>query len=135
EDTRAFTIAIRPADASVVAYDYEAPIGVAMQYRARALHDYTGVFAASAWATATATWDSDDWWLKCPERPALNSVVTVHSLPSYQRPARQGVFQALGRSDLIVVSDTRGPARGTMQLWIDSQAEQDAIDELLDSNA
>jgi hypothetical protein len=122
-------------DPSATIYDFEAPNGTAVMYRARALHNYSGVYAASDWATDTETWTSTDWWLKCPELPALNTVVMIHSLPSYQRPARQGVFQALGRTDQIVVTDTRGGTRGNVALWVETHDEGAAIDELLDSGA
>ena len=118
-------------------YDYEAPNGTLMSYRVRALHEVsTGNYVASAWsATATATWTDTAWWLKCPEQPALNMVVVPASLPSYQRPVRQGVFQALGSAETAIVADKRGAPRGTLRLQIDTQAEQDDLDALLDANA
>ena len=116
-------------------YDYEAPNGVLMSYRVRALHDYSGLYAASAWATtATATWSSSAVWLKAPESPSLNMVIEPDSIPGYQRPARQGIFQALGRTDQVVVADTRAAARGTLKISVASRAERDDLDALLDSS-
>lgn len=116
-------------------YDYEAPNGTLMTYRVRALHEISaGNYVASAWASATATWSDTAWWLKCPEQPALNMVVVPASLPGYQRPGRQGVFQPLGSTETVIVADKRGAPRGTLRLQIDTPAEQDDLDALLDSN-
>lgn len=115
-------------------FDLEAPNGTLMTYRARAGHDYgSGEIAWSAWATATATWTSTDWWLKAPEQPALSMIVVPNSVPSYQRPARQGVFQPLGSSDTVIVADQRGAARGTIKLQVDTSEEAEDLDALLDS--
>lgn len=116
-------------------YDYEAPNGTLMTYRVRALHEVTtGNYVSSAWVSATATWTDTAWWLKCPEQPALNMVVVPNSLPGYQRPVRQGVFQPLGSSETVIIADKRGNPRGTLRLQIDTPAEQDDLDALLDSN-
>lgn len=125
------------AGTSADVYDYEAPNGTLMSYRVRALHEVSpGYNVASAWAaTSTATWTDTAWWLKCPEHPSLNMVVVPDSIPSYQRPARHGVFQALGSADTVIVADKRGAPRGTMRLQIDTAAERDDLDALLDANA
>jgi hypothetical protein len=136
EDTRAFTIGMRPVDPLVVLYDYEAPNGTAMKYRARAIHYYSGAPAGSAWTSEqSATWTSTAWWLKCPEIPSLNAIVVPYSIPSIQRPARQGVFQALGRADLVVVQDTRGGERGVLSFKTATEAAQLVLDALLGSGA
>lgn len=119
-----------------VQFDFEAPNGTLMSYRARAGHDFEGEYAWSAWTSpVTASWQSSTWWLKCPEHPTLNTVVVPDSLPSYQRPARHGTFQPLGSPSTVVVSDRRGAARGTLRLQLDTAAEQDAVDALLDTGA
>lgn len=116
-------------------YDYEAPNGTAMEYRARALHNYSGVYAAGAWATGTVTWSSEDSWLKCPVDPSLNMVVSFPEggIPGYTRPMRQGVFQPLGRTDPVIVTDKRLDARGSLTFDVSTTAKQALIDALLDS--
>lgn len=116
-------------------YDYEAPNGVETDYRVRALHDYDGSYAASAWATDDATWASDVWWLKHPTRPDLNEQVNVSGYDGGQRAARQGVFQPLGATYPIVVTDTRMSASGVLTLRSDSTSGRDALDTLLDTLA
>lgn len=113
--------------------DFEAPNGVAVQYRARALHDYSGSYAASDWTTGSATWASPSWWLKAPRQPALNLEVEIDGLPNVLRAARLGVFQPLGRRDPVTIADTRAADRGDVRFVVDTDAQRDALDELLDS--
>lgn len=118
-------------------YDYEAPNGTLTSYRARALHNYSGLYAASAWtSTQTATWTSTSWWIKDPEVPLLNMDLGSTRLTSYadvNRAARQGVFQALGATVPIVVTDTRGGATGSIILTLLAVSEQNALLGLLNS--
>lgn len=117
-------------------YDYEAPNGTAASYRIRALHSYSGVYAASDWsASASATWSSTDWWLKHPNLPALNLQLTTAML-SYadvQHAARMGVFQPLGATLPVVVSDTRAGATGTVVFLLSTAVLQNALDAILDA--
>jgi hypothetical protein len=135
EDSRAFTIGVRPRNASLTVYDYEAPNGTTMHYRARALHDYVGELAASAWVTDTEAWTSAGWWVKHPHRPDLNASLRVRSLKTKARAGRAGTFQALGSTSVVVVQDTRETARGEIVLRCDSAAEQAELDALLDETA
>lgn len=135
EDIRAFTVGVRGRNATISVSDYEAPNGTAMQYRARTAHNYNGAWAVSAWSTDTDTWSSSAWWLKHPHQPALNMEVRVRSLASETRAGRMGVFQPLGATTAVVVSDTRGPKTGVLVLRTDSTTEQDDLDALLDEHA
>ena len=113
-------------------YDYEAPNGVTVYYRARGINDTASAALASTWATANATWtDTNSWWLKHPTTPSLNVEVEVKSLQSYGRQARKGTFQAYGRDDAVVISDTRGPASGSLGFQLRTAAEQDDIDAII----
>lgn len=123
---------LSPAPTATTVYDYEAP-SKSVTYRARALHNYSGVWAASAWATSTVTIDPDSWWIKHPHRPALNLPVIVRALDVVAKAGRNGIFQPLGSSAAVVISDTRGPASGTVTLRLDSLEDQAALDALLDT--
>ena len=115
-------------------YDYEAANGVATYYRARALHSYSGIYAASAWTTANATWSSASWWIKHPNQPALNLAVVPYGLDTITRGVRQGVFEVAGRSLPVVVSDSvRSGATGTVTFLLESGADRDALAALLDT--
>jgi hypothetical protein len=126
--------------APVTILDYEAPNGTSTSYRARALHNYSGSYAASAWtATSSTTWTSADWWIKHPNVPALNLKLpgtagagAMFSYPDVVHAARQAAFQPLGAALPIVVSDTRGGATGTVIVQLRTIAEQNALDVLLD---
>lgn len=124
--------------APVTILDYEAPNGTLTSYRARALHSYTGIYAASAWSTtATATWTATDWWIKHPNVPALNLKLTqaMFSYADINHGARATSFLPLGASLPIVVSDTRGGPTGTVVLTLATLVSQDALDALLDTVA
>lgn len=133
EDTRAFTVAVRPRNPDLTVWDYEAPNGLTTHYRARSLHDYNGIWAASPWVTDTEAWTSASWWLKHPNLPELNMPVQVRSFPTVQRAGRQGIFQALGATNPIVVSDTRESAKGAVTLRLDTTGTQDDLDALLNT--
>lgn len=97
------------------AYDAEAPNGVAMEYRARAVSvSNTTDNIYSEWAVASdyVVWDT--WTLKHPFRPELNMAVTLRSQPSRSKAIASGVLHALGRSSPIVVFDTRYCWEGTI---------------------
>ena len=112
-------------------YDYEARNGTAETYRVRALHDFGGgSYSASAWVQDSGTYTSPYWWVKHPSLPALNLPVTVYSQEGYSREARQGIFQALGSTRAVVVDDEAGPKTGSITFRFDTDAEQDAFDEL-----
>ena len=133
EDSRSWTLGVRPAGAAIIVYDYEAPNGTTMNYRARSLHDYSGSWAASAWVADTEAWSSNDWWVKHPYLPALNRTWKVRSYMTQARAGRAGVFQPLGATLPVVVSDTRETARGVIVLRSDSILDQAELDALLDA--
>lgn len=116
-----------------VLYDFEGGNGETIHYRARSYHDYSGMPATSDWLTDSAAWFAPGvWWLKCPEVPSLNAVVVVNSQDGHDRPAKQGVWQPLGSSTAVVVSDVRGSPRGAIKFQVDTEPEKAQIDALLD---
>jgi hypothetical protein len=133
EDTRAFTVAVRPRNANLTVYDYEAPNGVTVMYRARALHNYGGVQAASVWATDSEAWTSSACWLKHPNHPALNTAVELMAYGPVTRAVRQGSFQPLGADCRIVISDTRGDDSGATMIRTRTNAAKDALKALIDA--
>lgn len=117
---------------SATLYDYEAPNGSQVKYRARAWHEYEGAQRAwSDWTEKAAVWESADRWLKHPTDPSLNVKVEPYSYPGSTRTARMGNFQPLGRTDPIVVADTRTARTGSLVLWVDDEEGQDALDAIL----
>ena len=53
-------------------------------------------------------------WLKNPRRPNLNTPVTVTDFGAISRPARAGVFDVIGRTTPVAVTDVRGSRRYTL---------------------
>lgn len=115
---------------TVTTYDYEAPNGGTVVYRARAYHGGTPG-AYSNWTLGTTVWSSDVWWLKHPFRPSLNRQLTVRGLPGWQQTANQGVFRPLGSSNAVVVQDVRGPVTGDVTVLTDNQDARDDLAETL----
>lgn len=112
-------------------YDYEAQPGDAVQYRAYALHDYSGSYTPSlAAATDTDTWTTTSCWLKCPEIPALNTKVTVHSFTGYTIATRQATARVLGRRLPVIITDGSGRDGRTGSIVLQSWS-QDARDDLI----
>lgn len=124
---------VDPTDGDETVWDYDGANGVTSTYRARAQHDYSGAYASSAWVEDTGAWTSTDWWLKHPTLPALNRAVAVRSQPERTRRARNGVFQAIGRSRAIVVDDTRAAPEGPIVLRTDTEQQEEDLDALLDA--
>ncbi len=118
-------------------HDYETGNAESFTYRARAVKSYGSAdgVGLSAWTTATASvsWDGTDWWMKSPLDPSKNLKVYLDSLSEETRAARQGIFQPIGASTPLVVSDTRGSKIGNLTLRVDTDEEKDALDALIES--
>lgn len=111
-------------------YDYEAPIGLPLLYRAKAGTFVSGFNAIdSAWNTAATSWEHARWWLKHPTLPANNLPLVLVSFVGYDREARQSVKQAIG-GQAVTITDTRGPKTGQIVLRVDTEAEMDALHDL-----
>lgn len=120
----------------VVVLDYEAPNGLIVNYRARAVHDYgDGLYGFSDWEIDDAMWSSSQWWLKHPNLPPLNLPVTLRKNPSVQHAARQGVIYALGARLPLVVGEPRSAGRGIVVLDAPDLLALQALERLLDENA
>lgn len=82
-------------------------------------------------ASITPTLDSA--WLKNIGRPFLNRPVTVVMQPdqTVTRQPRDGVFDIVGRSFPVVVTDLRTSRSWTMQVRTDTRADADTLDLVL----
>jgi hypothetical protein len=99
--------------------DYEFVPGAVNHYR---------VTAGSDVFTTTITPDQTGVWLKSIARPFLNRKVNVESHKDINRPARNGVFDIIGRSDPVGVTDVRSSRRWEMTLWVDTVAEAESLE-------
>ncbi|MFE5159148.1 hypothetical protein ACFRNT_11550 [Streptomyces sp. NPDC056697] len=109
-----------------VAVDYEAPLGVPLQWRVRSA--VTGASIAYISDPITLSGEVTDAWLTDVSLPARSVAATVGvPLPDWQRSARQGSYSVKGRPRPVVISDVRASRQGTLTLVTESEEERDAL--------
>lgn len=111
-------------------YDYEAPNGATVIYRARPA---TTTLVGDWLESSSTSWTSDEVWLKDLEDPTLNHTVQLRTMPEPTFPIRQGVHEVLGASYPTIVSDVRGGQRGEFTIQTDTASEATAVQALLGS--
>lgn len=119
-----------------VAADYEAPLGVPVQWRV-ALYDTSGVLRLS-YTSDPVTLDAPatDVWLKDPGLPQRSVRVTVSTpMPTWQRPSRQSVSHVRGRRLPVVISDVRGGRTGDLTIVTETEADRRALWWVLDAGS
>lgn len=99
--------------------DYEFVPGQVNYYRVTAGPD---VFTASITPSQTGV------WLKSITRPFLNRAVVVTEHSDIVRPARNGVFEVMGRSYPVARTDVRSSRRWAMTVKADSVDDADALE-------
>lgn len=112
-------------DVAVVT-DYEAPLGVPVQWRVRSTT--TGASISYTTDPLTLSGEVTDIWLTDVQLPARSVAATVGvPLPDWQRSARQGLYSVRGRPRPVVISDVRASRTGTLTLVTGSEEERDAL--------
>ena len=114
----------------VVRHDYVAPIGISSRYRVMAYSQPGGgpyVAAVGYSSVATVTTFGDDWWLKDPGNPLLNTVLPVKGdgkgegkSNKITRKRVQGTFQVLSGSGEVYPVVVSGPVyaeEATLELF------------------
>ena len=99
--------------------DYEFVPGALNYYRVTAGAD---VF------TTTITPSQTGVWLKSITRPFLNRAVQVVDVSDITRPARNGVFEVIGRSFPVAITDVRSSRRWMMTAKANSVVDADALE-------
>jgi hypothetical protein len=110
--------------------DYEFPAGVLLWYRVTA-YDVGNVQRATFITTITQDLDSD--WIKVPAAPFLNRKIVVSDIGDRSLPARQSIFDIIGRSDPVSVADIRSSKRFDAKLYTFSAQEEEDLEYLLSS--
>ena len=110
--------------------DYEFPTGISITYRVRS---YNASNVLQQTFTVAKTQDVDDVWLKVPAAPFLNMPVTVSFAGDKTKPARGGVFEIVGRSVPVAITDIRSSAGFDVRIRTFTKAEEQALDYLLSS--
>jgi hypothetical protein len=88
---------------------------------------------ATTLATANITPALGGVWLKSISRPFLNQRATIVGVSEITRPSRTGVFEVMGRSNPVAVSDVRGSRRWTYTLLTETAEAADNLDLLVAS--
>ena len=111
--------------------DYEFPAGVEVRYR---VIRYTAAGAVIATSDAgSLTVALDKIWLKSVTRPFLNRAVEVRDWGPVSRRARNGVFDVVGRSFPVAVTDVRTSSAYVLDVHVLTTAEADEFDLILSS--
>lgn len=118
-----------PAGDLWTGYDYEAPNGAPMLYRARSA---TATFTGEWVESESAIWSSSEAWLKDPAHPGLNRVVEITNMPVPTRSRRRGVHDVIGRAAPVVTSDVRLTRRGDFTVRTDTADQADSLLALVD---
>jgi hypothetical protein len=90
------------------------------------------VFTLAA-QTAAITPVLDTIWLKSIARPFLNRTVTLTDYSDISRGSRNGVFEIVGRTLPVAVSDVRGSRSVTLTVMVPTVAAADDLDLVLAS--
>jgi hypothetical protein len=133
-----------PATRTARVYDYEAPLGVEVLYRARtAARDYqtdprTGVWIISTPTTTRAvTLTVDGWYLVDPysQTRVPFRIVADSGIPqlSMSKPTPQQDFAPVGRPYKIILSDVAKGNEFTWKILVPSAADWDAMDAMVTS--
>lgn len=78
--------------------------------------------------TTTITPAQTGVWLKSITRPFLNRAVEVVDHSDIRRDARNGIFEVIGRSDPVAVTDVRGSRSWEMTVKVDTVSDADALE-------
>lgn len=108
----------------VVGQDYEAPLGMVLQYYIRLYVDETATLVGPVDPTPDPfiptmpnAYGGGIAYLKNVEQPALSKAVNVQSFPGYDRPIKVlAEHEPLGREMPIVMTDVLKSRRGTFTL-------------------
>lgn len=110
--------------------DFEFPAGVATTYRVRS---YNASNVLQTTFTANITQDLDTVWLKVPAAPYMNRPVTVSYAGDKTREARAAVFDIVGRSNPVAVSDIRSSFSYEIRIRTFTREEEETLDYILQS--
>lgn len=83
--------------------------------------------------TQSITPTLDAVWIKSISRPFLNRPVTVVDVSEIGRPARNGIFDVVGRSYPVAVTDVRGSRRYALTALTETVEDAEAVDLVLAS--
>jgi len=113
---------VRPVD------DYEFPSGVDLDYR---IQGVTVTGSVTQTATVRRQSIADSVWIKFITSPALNQRLEFMGRGEVTRASRTAVYDVVGRSDPVVVSDVHSSRRMTIRCKAETAAQAAALDHAL----
>lgn len=114
--------------------DYEAPLGVSVSWRVESVNPVPSGSLAYLSDEITLEAPELEVWLKDPGLPARAVKATVGTpLPTWTRPARQGISQVRGRARPVAISDVRSSRNGSIVLVTATEEEREALWWVLES--
>jgi len=78
--------------------------------------------------TAGVTPVLDGVWIKNISRPSQNAKVKVTNISDVTRPSRVGIYEVIGRTMPIAVTDVQGSRRLTLTLWAGTLTQASDLD-------
>lgn len=112
-------------DTTWVGYDYEAPYGTACTYQVVVFA--SGASVASA-TSSTSTVNETSPWLVHPGDPSLSIELTgLRQIGARKRAITQAVQRVIGRSDPVVIADSRAAVESSLQIGTTTLADNTAL--------
>jgi hypothetical protein len=119
---------------TAVITDYETPLGVPVQWRAAIKNPSGAGYQDYLSDPLTLDYTPTEVWLKDPGLPQRNVRLVVQTpMPTWKRPARQGVNTVHGRTLPVVISDVRGGKTGDLTVVTETEEDRRDLDWVLSS--
>lgn len=115
-----------------VGVDNQAPLGVALTYRAKTIQP--GPDITSDTATITLPASTIGTWCNSLTDPSRSIRLIVIDYPSWTRPARVNLLEVAERTNPLPVGRGRGGESGTLTVFTDTPQRQAKVDALIDSD-
>lgn len=109
--------------------DFEFPVGTVVNYRVRSYN--SSDVLQQTFTTGNITQDLTDVWFKSFPLAFLNQSQKITQVGAITRANKSGVFQVIGRSVPVLVSDVRGSRQINLQVNAITDAKRDDFDYLL----
>ncbi|MCW2763881.1 MAG: hypothetical protein JWR85_4082 [Marmoricola sp.] len=124
-------VPLPPHTQRVVIIDEEAAPGREQVYGAitRAVYP-NAVLTSQEMLSAPTQWTSGWLWISDPLRPGSGRPFQLVDIGAIQRPARQGKFRPIGRSDAILTTGVRGLRESNFQIVCHTRDERENWDSL-----
>lgn len=116
-----------------VVEDYEAPLGIPLQYRVKLWTTSAEYLDASSAPIVLPEPPDTEVVIKDPALPARWTTAVVETLPDWQRAARQGVNYVRGRARPVIRTDVRSSRTGQITLVTPDAEARDQLWWLLDT--